>query len=106
MSNRGGKRSTTWKKGSNYIKKKGTKNHKTRLKESLGKRNWSKLESFVKHEGAQRMVTVMGKLDDMHFVYAFATIAEFIMPKLQRVEAKNEHTGKDGQSISITLDLK
>lgn len=88
MSNRGGKRSTTWKKGSNYIKKKGTKNHKTRLKESVGKKNWSKLESFIKNEGAQRMVLVMNQLDDKNFINAFTSVAEFIMPKLQRVDAK------------------
>lgn len=64
--------------------KKGTKQKKTVLKESLGLTNWSKLRSFVENEGAEKLVTEMLNLNGKDFINAYTSLAEFVKPKLQR----------------------
>lgn len=64
--------------------KKGTKQKKTRLKESLGLSNWQKLRSFIENEGAEKLVDEMLKLSGKEFITAYGTLAEYVKPKLQR----------------------
>lgn len=82
------KSATTWKAGQNPVKKKGQRHRRTLLKESIGLKNWAKLESFIKNEGAQRLVLAMTKLPDKDFIVAYHALAEYVVPKLQRVDAK------------------
>lgn len=84
MAGKGGRTSTTWKKGQNPVKKPGQKHKRTILKESLGFNNWDRLVSFVNHEGAEKLVDEIMNLKGKDFVFAMAQITEFVKPKLQR----------------------
>jgi len=84
MAGRGGIRSTSFKKGSNPIKAKGTKHRKTRLKEAIGLQNWDALTKFIEGDGAGKLVKEMKKLTGRNYVIAYGTLAEFVKPKLAR----------------------
>lgn len=90
MAGRGGKRSTTWPKGqkSPTHRPKGAKGKKTIIKEALGLKGWDSLKQFVEGDGAEKMVREMKKLKGKSYVYAMQAIAEFVKPKLSRVDAK------------------
>lgn len=88
MAGRGGKRSTTWKKGETPVKQKGMKSKKTLIKEALGLENWEGLVKYIETEGATKLVEEMGKLTGDKFAAAFRGMAEFVKPKLQHIDAK------------------
>lgn len=93
----GGRRKTTWTKGTNPVKKKGTKARKTILKESLGLKGWDKLNSFLQHEGAEKMVNTMAKLSEKEFAWAYGQMLEFIRPKLTRTT----HVGDPANPLEL-----
>lgn len=86
----GGTRSTTWKKGSNPVKKTGTKHKTTLAKEAVGVKNWEDLKEFVEGPGVQKMVEEMSKMKQTYYVSAFLALCEFIKPKLQRTTIAGE----------------
>jgi hypothetical protein len=99
-----GRTKTTWTKGTNPVKKKGTKARKTILKESLGLKGWEKLNSFLQNEGATKMVDTLAKLSEKEFAFAYGQMLEFIRPKLTRTthvgDAKNPLELRSGIDIS------
>jgi hypothetical protein len=84
MAGKGGKRSTTWKKGENPTRQPGQKSKSTLLKESLGLANWDKLTSYIENEGSEKLVDEMDKLSGKDFINAYSSLAEFVKPKLNR----------------------
>lgn len=92
-----GRTKGTWTKGTNPVKKKGTKARKTILKESLGLKGWEKLNSFLQHEGAEKMVKTMANLSEKDFAWAYGQMLEFIKPKLNRTT----HTGDPNNPIIV-----
>lgn len=90
MAGRGGIRSTSFKKGSNPIKAKGTKHKKTILKEAIGLKNWDSLKEFIEGKGAGKLVTEMNKLTGRNYVIAYSTLAEFVKPKLARTTLEGD----------------
>lgn len=98
---------TSFKKGEKrVVKTKGVKHKKTLLKESIGLKNWEQLASFVKNEGSEKLVEELVKLTRANYVYAWQAVAEFVKPKLTRVEYKEDPAGKipfDFSSLPIEL---
>lgn len=86
----GGKRSTTWKPGTNPTRKKGSKARKTQVKEALGLKNWAGFKDYIENEGATKLIQEMKKLKGKDFVIAFQAMTEFVKPKLARQEVKAE----------------
>jgi hypothetical protein len=90
VSGRGGRRSTTWKKGENPVKKKGTKHTRTKIKEAIGLQNWEGLKKYIEESGSAKLMQEMNKLTGKDFVTAYSSLLEFVKPKLARVESKIE----------------
>jgi hypothetical protein len=88
MERRGGRRSTTWKKGENPVKKKGQISRATKMKQAMGLENWEGLVQYIEGRGATKLVQEMQKLKGRDFVNAVSALAEYIKPKLSRVDAK------------------
>lgn len=101
MAGRGGKTSTTWKKGQNPTMPKGTKQKKTVLKESIGLKNWDQLKSFIEKEGAEKLVTEISKLNGKDYVIAYGMLAEYVKPKLNRVTLE----GNPDKPIQVNTQL-
>lgn len=106
MAKRGGRRSTTWAKNKRppVQKPKGRKNNKTLIKEALGLKGWEQLKDFVEGKGAEKMVTEMKKLKGKSYVYAMQSIAEFVKPKLSRVDANVKAKVTDLSKIPIVFE--
>ena len=83
-----GRNRSTWQKGKKppFNKPKGCKNKINRLKESIGLENWEGLKSFVEQEGATKLIKEMKKLKGRSYVQAMHAMAEYIKPKLRRVD--------------------
>lgn len=79
---------TTWKKGQKppVNRNKGSKGKKTIIKEKLGIKNWSELQSFIETHGIEKCIVEMSKLKGKEFVTAFTSLTEFVKPKLARTE--------------------
>lgn len=89
---RGGKRTTTWKKGEKppVKKPKGAKNKRTLLKEAIGLKNWDELKTFVETNGVEKCIKELGKMKAGAYVYAFLALTEFVKPKLARTEVAGD----------------
>lgn len=87
---RGGRRTSTWGPGTNPTRQKGQKSSNTKLKESLGLTNWERLSSFIQREGAEMLVDKMLQLKPKDYVTAYASLAEYIKPKLQRTTLESD----------------
>lgn len=98
---RGGKRTTTWKKGQKppVKKPKGAKNKRTILKEALGLKNWDQLKGFIESNGIEKCVKEIGKLRGASYVYAFIALTEFVKPKLNRTEV----TGDPDKPVQVNV---
>lgn len=101
MPGKGGRTSGTWKKGENPKMKKGTRQKRTVLKESIGLSNWAKLKSFVENEGAEKLVDEIATLNGKDFITAYTSLAEFVKPKLQRTQI----AGDPDEPIHSAIDL-
>ncbi len=90
MEKRGGNKSTTWPKGKRppVQKPKGSKHKRTILKESMGLKKWEGLKEFIETEGADKLVIEMKKLKGRSYVQAYGIVAEYVKPKLSRVQAE------------------
>jgi hypothetical protein len=101
------KNQTSFKKGEKrVVRRKGVKNKRTILKESLGLTNFDKLASFIKNEGSEKLVNELQKLNSASYIYAWQAVAEFVKPKLTRVEYRDESPGTipfDFSSLPIQL---
>jgi hypothetical protein len=74
--------STTFKKGQG--KAKGTKSKKTLLKEKVGISTWNQMEDWLLNAGMRRYKREMMGLKGKDFIYAHATLMEYVKPKLNR----------------------
>lgn len=106
MARQGGRRSTTWPKGKKppVKRKKGSKNKRTLVKEALGLKGWEQLKGFVEGEGAEKMVREMKKLKGKSFVHAMQSVAEYVKPKLSRVDAKVKADITDLSKLDVTFE--
>jgi hypothetical protein len=86
MGTRGGRRSTTWGKGTNPVPKKGYKQKRTILKEQLGLQNWEGLKQYIEGDGATKLIKEMQKLNGKDFIVAMHNLSEYVRPKLRRVD--------------------
>jgi hypothetical protein len=102
MSVRGGKRTTSWKPGQAPSKKKGTKNKRTVLKETIGLKSWDELTAFIEGKGVSKCVNELFKLKGSAYVYAYLTLTEYVKPKL----ARKELVGDGGKPLFPQIDLK
>mgnify|MGYP000084119085 CR=1 FL=1 len=75
--------------GHSGLRKKGTKNKATLIKESIGLDGWQKLCEFVSNEGAVKYVQEVSKLQDESYIRGFSALLEYVKPKLVRSEALN-----------------
>jgi hypothetical protein len=99
MAGKGGKTSTSWKRGQNPTRAKGQKSKTTLLKESMGLSNWDKLASFIKNEGAEKLVNELSDLEGKDFINSYSALAEYVKPKLQRTTIE----GDPDKPISVSL---
>jgi hypothetical protein len=85
---KGGRTSGTWPKGEQppYTRRKGSKNKTTIAKEVLGLKGWESLKEFIEGKGAEKLVTEMNKLNGKTYVNAMQAMAEYVKPKLRRVD--------------------
>ena len=83
MAGRGGIRSTSFKKGEGG-KPLGAKNQTTKVKEAIGLTGWEALCEFIKNDGADKFMEEMMKLKGYSYINAYATLAEYVKPKLAR----------------------
>lgn len=106
MARQGGRRSTTWPKGKKppVKRKKGSKNKRTLVKEALGLTGWDALKKFVEGDGADKMVREMKKLKGKSYVQALQGIAEYVKPKLSRVDAKVKADITDLSKLDVTFE--
>lgn len=83
-----GRTKGTWPKGKKppVKKPKGAKSKRTLLKEKLGLKNWSELQSFIETHGIEKAVKEMQKLKGKDYMTAFTSLTEFVKPKLARTE--------------------
>lgn len=79
-----GATSTTWKKGTNPVKKPGTKHKTTLAKEAIGVKNWEDLKDFIDNKGVEKCIDELLKMKQGYYVSAFLSLCEFVKPKLQR----------------------
>lgn len=100
----GGKRSTTWTKGTNPVKKKGTKRKATLLKEAFGVKTWAELQQFVETKGLEKLTFKMNRLKPKDYAIVFLSLCEFVKPKLQRTTIEGGDPDKPVQ-VKITLNL-
>ncbi len=98
---RGGRRSTTWTKGTAPKKKQGAKAFKTLLKESLGLNGWEKLRAFIANEGSEKMVESLLEMSDKDFVQAYTHLLEFVRPKLSRTT----HAGDPNSPLELRTGI-
>lgn len=82
----GGKRSTSWAKGSSPVKKKGQIHTKTKLAKAAGVESWADLSAWIEGPGIKRYVEELKKLKGVQFNQGMLNIAEFVKPKLSRTE--------------------
>jgi hypothetical protein len=101
MAGKGGIRSTSWKKGENPKRKEGQKSKTTLLKESMGLSNWDRLASFIKNEGAEKLVDELSTLKGRDFINAYSGLAEYVKPKLQRTTIEGD---PDKPLVTSNLD--
>jgi hypothetical protein len=85
---RGGTRSSTWPKGQKppVKKPKGALAKRTRLKLAVSQKDWEGLKNFIEGEGATKLIEEMKKLKGQQYVYAMQSIAEYVKPKLRRID--------------------
>ena len=83
-----GRNRSTWEKGKKppVQKPKGAKSRKTKLKEAIGAQNWEGLKNFIEGEGATKLIEEMKKLSGKSYVQAIHAVAEYVKPKLRRVD--------------------
>jgi hypothetical protein len=99
----GGKRSTTWKPGTNPKMKKGTKRKATLLKEAFGVKTWEELKGFVEGPGLERLIAKMARLRPAQYATVFLSLTEFIKPKLQRTTIAGDPTSPIKTSMTINI---
>lgn len=87
---RGGKRSSAWKPGESPVKKKGSKNKTTILKEAFGVNNWNQLTGFVESQGLERLMLKMNRLKPKDYCTVYLALTEFVKPKLQRTTIEGD----------------
>lgn len=96
-----GKNSTSFTKETAPKGKGAAKHIKTRIKERIGLDGWERLCDYIKTAGADKLTDELSDLDGKDFINSFTTLAEFVVPKLQRTTIEGD---PDKPLVTSNLD--
>jgi hypothetical protein len=81
-----------------------SKNKKTIFRESIGADNWENFKKFIEDEGAEKLIIELKKINGARYVHAYSIVAEYVKPKLSRVDPNIKSTIEDLRNEDIVFE--